>query len=176
MLLDANVVEFFNGIRKFLRRSVWGEIMKLPPLDELLQYNNPLVIKRFKRNYPQYAEQAEELFSDMLKYLWLSRKHQLDLYQFGKTQVHDFSCNMHKEMRVIDEMWHTFILITRDYADFCHLYFGEFMHHEPEVGDETDDTVDIDIDRFEHELTLFLSYTYDHLGEATVKRWFSDYV
>ncbi|WP_367608431.1 hypothetical protein [Legionella sp. W05-934-2] len=150
--------------------------MLLPDLNELLSYRHPLTIKRFKRNYPHYADEAEELFKDVLKYLWLSRKHQIDLASVGHTDNLDFSCNMHKEMRVIDEMWHTFILITRDYADFCHRYFGEFMHHVPEVGDEADEEKAIDLNRFEHELTRFLSYTYDHLGENTVKRWFAAYL
>lgn len=150
--------------------------MQLPDLNQLLVYRNPLTLKRFKRNYPQFADDAEDLFVDVMKYLWLSRKHQLDLATSGLTPELDFSCNMHKEMRVIDEMWHTFILITKDYAKFCHHYFGEFMHHEPEVGDETGDDKEIDVDRFEQELTRFLSYTYDHLGEKTVKRWFADYI
>lgn len=58
-------------------------------------------------------------------------------------------------MRIIDEMWHTFILLTKDYAAFCQQYFGEFMHHEPEVGNETDENKEIDLDRFEQELTRF---------------------
>jgi hypothetical protein len=32
--------------------------------------------------------------------------------------------------RIIDEMWHTHILRTRDYADFCAANFGGFIHHE----------------------------------------------
>lgn len=33
----------------------------------------------------------------------------------------------------IDEAWHEFITYTRDYADFCDLAFGRFLHHVPET-------------------------------------------
>jgi len=142
-------------------------------LNKILQYQNPLVIKRFKRNFPQYAEQADSLFCDMLKYLWLSKKHDIDYKQNPSDPLLQFKCSMHKEMRIIDEMWHTFILITKDYAEFCNQYFGEFMHHIPEIGDETDEINEIDAHQFEKEFSLFLSYAYDHLGEETISRWFA---
>jgi len=31
----------------------------------------------------------------------------------------------------IDEMWHTALLFTRAYADFCAQQFGRFIHHQP---------------------------------------------
>ena len=31
----------------------------------------------------------------------------------------------------IDQAWHMFILITRDYARFCAEYCGRYIHHEP---------------------------------------------
>jgi hypothetical protein len=31
----------------------------------------------------------------------------------------------------IDEVWHTFILFTQDYAEFCNQVAGRFLHHEP---------------------------------------------
>lgn len=34
----------------------------------------------------------------------------------------------------IDEIWHTFIIFTRDYARFCELVAGRFIHHIPETG------------------------------------------
>jgi hypothetical protein len=33
---------------------------------------------------------------------------------------------------VVDEVWHEFVLHTREYADFCDAAFGRFLHHEPE--------------------------------------------
>jgi len=31
----------------------------------------------------------------------------------------------------IDEAWHTFILHTREYAEYCISRFGRFIHHVP---------------------------------------------
>ena len=43
--------------------------------------------------------------------------------------------------QVVDELWHEFILFTRDYATFCQLAFGQFLHHTPAVklGDSRPD-------------------------------------
>jgi hypothetical protein len=35
--------------------------------------------------------------------------------------------------RVADELWHEFILYTRNYDAFCRQAFGRFMHHTPAV-------------------------------------------
>lgn len=33
--------------------------------------------------------------------------------------------------QVVDDLWHEFILYTRDYKTFCHHAFGRFLHHSP---------------------------------------------
>jgi len=35
--------------------------------------------------------------------------------------------------RVVDDLWHEFILYTQSYADFCKRAFGRFLHHTPAV-------------------------------------------
>lgn len=35
--------------------------------------------------------------------------------------------------QVADDLWHEFILYTKNYADFCERAFGRFMHHTPAV-------------------------------------------
>ena len=35
---------------------------------------------------------------------------------------------------VVDDLWHEFVLHTRDYAQFCDQAFGRFLHHEPEAA------------------------------------------
>ena len=141
---------------------------KLPDLAHVLQYKNPLVIKRFQFNYPDFHDTAHEIFQNMLRYLWLSQKYNIDSKE-NKESVLGFSCVMHKEMVIIDEMWHTFILITKDYAQFCDDYFGVFLHHVPDM---VDSTKPINLEKFKKELELFLSYVYDNLGEETVMSWF----
>jgi hypothetical protein len=31
----------------------------------------------------------------------------------------------------VDEVWHTFIVYTRDYTNFCNDVFGRYIHHQP---------------------------------------------
>jgi hypothetical protein len=37
----------------------------------------------------------------------------------------------------VDEFWHTHILQTRKYREDCERTFGNFLHHEPHVGEVT---------------------------------------
>ncbi|WFE44758.1 hypothetical protein [Verrucosispora sp. WMMD1129] len=37
---------------------------------------------------------------------------------------------------LVDIGWHTFILHTREYADFCQRIAGRFIHHQPEPTSE----------------------------------------
>jgi hypothetical protein len=56
---------------------------------------------------------------------------------------------------VVDIGWHTFILYTHDYAEFCERVAGHFIHHCPSDGDDFDvrsaktsrDTVEAMIER-----------------------------
>jgi hypothetical protein len=43
--------------------------------------------------------------------------------------------------QVVDDLWHEFILFTRDYHLFCQLAFGQYLHHTPAVklGDRKPD-------------------------------------
>jgi hypothetical protein len=34
----------------------------------------------------------------------------------------------------VDEVWHAFILFTREYQEFCQAIFGEFIHHAPRTS------------------------------------------
>ena len=34
----------------------------------------------------------------------------------------------------VDEVWHQFILFTRQYADFCQDTLGNFLHHNPKTS------------------------------------------
>jgi hypothetical protein len=37
----------------------------------------------------------------------------------------------------VDEFWHTYILQTRKYSEDCQRVFGNYLHHEPHVGEVT---------------------------------------
>ena len=42
---------------------------------------------------------------------------------------------------LVDTAVHTLILDTRNYADFCQKYHGQFLHHVPEIGRKADGTI-----------------------------------
>ena len=46
----------------------------------------------------------------------------------------------------LDEVWHAFILFTRDYAAFCQAAFGEFIHHVPRTS--RDESPPVGAERF----------------------------
>ena len=125
-------------------------------LSELLAYSNPAVISSFCEKHPSFSkDEAQELFSDLLAWMWLNALREKDLkktYLFGP-------------LLILDELWHSFILHTRDYVAFSMRYFGEYFHHEVEpIGEEHQVEED--------ELTEFLEDCFRYLGEAWVKRRF----
>lgn len=143
----------------------------LPDLNELLQYQNDSVLALYRQNYPNNQLKAEEAFKEVLKYLWLSKKHQQDLKENHHVHLPK-ECFMPRSMTEIDQMWHEFILFTEDYMAFCQKYFGEYMHHMPNVFDyrpRRRQDVEEDIEKL-------ICYIYDNLDEATVRTWFSIYL
>lgn len=145
---------------------------KLPELKHLLEFKNNRVIERFKQAHPKEAYRAEQLFTDMLRYLWLCKKHHQDTITNPEDTSLHFMPVMHEEMRTIDLMWHEFILVTRDYHDFCQQFFGQYIHHEPNMNEQ----LDYDEQLFIESLNLFLHYTYTQLGEETLRCWFAEYL
>jgi hypothetical protein len=146
--------------------------MRLPPLDQLLKYKNPAVLKLYVQNYPNNKLSADQAFEHVLKYLWLSKKHAIELAANQHNDEFPSQCFMPRSMREIDEMWHEFILFTQAYNDFCEQYFGEYMHHLPNIFDNMPRPRDV----VEREIEKLLPYIYDNLGEETMCVWFADYL
>jgi hypothetical protein len=141
-------------------------------LNEVIAYKNPAVVRRFSKEFPLYANSAEEIFEDLMRFFWASFKHAQDKKNNPSNEEFKFTYIMDEEMRSIDQMWHIFLLYTKDYMNFCQDYFGEYIHHLPDLVDKMDDNVSV----FQNNLEKFLSYTYDLLGEATIRRWYAEYV
>ena len=52
----------------------------------------------------------------------------------------------------VDELWHTFVIFTREYAAFCDAVAGRFLHHVPEVEGQ------MSANTFEHYLAFLADY------------------
>jgi hypothetical protein len=61
------------------------------------------------------SESYREAFTELKKFLWLCAKS-------DEQSVLMVS-------KLIDELWHQFILFTREYHFFCDQFFGRYIHH-----------------------------------------------
>lgn len=140
-----------------------------PPIGSLeraLQYRNDEVVHKFLERFDMTFEEAAELFEETKKWLWLESP------GAGKRLV------VTHEMSILDEMWHTFILFTPDYADYCNNYLGRFVHHVPTTKTEKDAyAADPDAARARmHELMRDeFHHIADQLGPETLFKWFVEY-
>ncbi len=143
--------------------------MNVPNLHNLMSYTNSKLIFRYNKDYPQAKLSAEEALNELMKFIWLCRLHHQDKQIHPQNEALNFSCVIHEEMINIDQMWHSFLLYTRDYQQFCSNYLqGYFFHHDP-----MEETKELSNEFYEQELELYLSYIHDNLGEDTLTKWFS---
>ncbi len=147
----------------------------LPLLEDVLSYKNEDVVARFAQEYKISEEDSEDVFREMLRWLWIcaKRKHAVE-----SGEAEHLAVPLFNEARVIDMMWHTFLLYTQAYADFCDHYFGFFIHHQPKSRAERkawQHVIATDPERARREREAHLKqvyeYLYEELGEATLIKW-----
>lgn len=131
-------------------------------LSDVLDYKNDDVIDRFLVMYDVEKLEAQKIFNETLKWLWLGNKIE-DVFIDDSTLI-------------IDEMWHNFILFTQDYQEFCLECFGRYLHHQPEKRKQKewyDSTFNLE----EHKDRLEKMYegVYDYLGEETLLTWYKEF-
>lgn len=156
--------------------------MVLPALGRLLAYKNPDVLKLYRHNHPDNKLTAEQAFTELLKYLWISRKHLSESqncqekvgFGFCRTDnlIAPFEYFFPEPLKEIDDMWHEFILFTEDYTDFCKHYFGEYIHHKPVIPNDSP----FERNMIERKVQSLLEYIYDNLGEDTLRVWYASYL
>jgi hypothetical protein len=138
---------------------------QITSLDEVLAYRHGNVVRRYCREQQVSLEVGEERFQEMLKWLYLCYRYAID------EQPHRFECAMTPELLQLDEMWHCFVLHTRDYAEFCDRYFGFFLHHEPQNDEVAETGTPVDLEAM---LTEQLTFVFDILGEETLRAWYEE--
>lgn len=151
--------------------------MTVRPLDEVLLYENEEVVQRFMADFAISKADAEEIFTETKRWLWLCADEM-------ETSANGIGSRIPllSEARVIDLMWHTFLLFTREYAAFCQKYFGFFVHHQPrthveKMAWEHRVAEDRDAALAEKRATLRAGYLIvcDRLGQTTLKKWCEDF-
>lgn len=119
---SGKIARSFAISRKTSSNTSAATTKRFPQLHLVQKYHNNAVVARIKQELNLSQESALNLFQDTLKFLWLAAK-------FGGVVPSP----------LIDEGWHTFILFTRDYQEFCHKYFGVFIHHRPRRPEDKPD-------------------------------------
>jgi hypothetical protein len=134
-------------------------------LDDVLAYRHPGVIRRYVKEHGASPAEAEEVYREMLKWLYLSYRSAID-------PEGSAGCVMTVEIEKLDHMWHIFLLFTQDYAAFCEHYFGFFLHHVPQDDDEDEQPVSTEVVR--RQLERQYGLVYDVLGEQTLLSWYDE--
>jgi hypothetical protein len=136
-----------------------------------LSYENEEIVASFRASYGVSLEDARELFEETKKWLWLcgTRPRTMRLTVFGP-------------MKMLDEMWHTFILFTREYTEYCMENFGFYVHHAPTTRAEAEQyrqraaaSPEETQAALREERRAMMLLVHDELGVETLKRWFGDY-
>ena len=129
-------------------------------LAKTLRYKNEAIVQRFAEENSLSLSEAEVVFLETKKWLWLCAKQ-------SELKHSKFPLTLFYQMQIVDVMWHTFILFTKDYADFCDQHFGCFIHHVPKANGEKE------LSRRIQRATIRYTYEfiYDQLGEDTILLW-----
>ncbi|MFT5234867.1 MAG: hypothetical protein ACI8SK_000512 [Shewanella sp.] len=149
--------------------------MKKLKIEDVLAYQNKDVTDRFIKLYGVEEVEAVEIFEDVKRWLWMASE--------ARDQVENKPVVIERSLVVLDEMWHNFMLFTRDYGQFCNDFFGGYIHHSPMTADgiatvesELDGlslserkTASIEKKRWQYE------FIYDQLGEQVFMRWYKQY-
>jgi hypothetical protein len=141
---------------------------KIATLEEVLAYKFDNLLYKFMENFDVTFEEADELFMETKKWLWLCGQ-----------PTKDVRMAIQHDMVMLDEMWHGFILFTREYMEFGRKYFGKYLHHAPTTKDEKDKHKEErekdpkkGIEEYKEKLTEQMGYVYDMLGEESVVKWY----
>lgn len=139
-------------------------------LDRALDYENRDVVDKFVDHFGVADQEARSIFRETLKWLWLNA-------------VNDGPpLTITPELLILDEMWHTFVLFTRDYTDYCESRFGRYLHHQPTTRREHEqdaierarDPEGFDRRRKEARRRQY-SRIAERLGQDTLVCWYADY-
>lgn len=151
--------------------------MTVSPLDEVLRYRNDEVVHRFSADHSISKADSEEIFLETKRWLWLCANEMAAASDGIGERIPLLS-----EARVLDMMWHTFIIFTTEYASFCQKYFGFFVHHHPRTRVEKEawsKRIAEDEAGAVAERRAMLRKAYvivaDRLGPATLKKWCEDF-
>lgn len=144
----------------------------IQPLEEVLKYHNRSIIERFLHHFPMPIEEAEQIFLDCKRYLWLAAT--MEERRLTDPDTPDIFIT--EGIKIVDEMWHAFIIYTELYERFCKKYLGRFIHHPPTLHKYNRNVETLGKEKSVELLVgEMVECTYELLGEETAIRWFDTY-
>lgn len=100
--------------------------------DKISAFEFHKVVEKYRADYLASHDTASAVLLELKRWLTLCVMHPEKAYGIGGQ---------------VDDMWHTFILFTKDYARFCEEIAGTFIHHSPEVASEDSETSEASISK-----------------------------
>ncbi|MEW6167389.1 MAG: hypothetical protein AB1651_06795 [Pseudomonadota bacterium] len=141
---------------------------RVSTLEAVLSYRNDNVLDSFCESFEVSREDAEDIFRETLRFLWLSTNYRAEFLQ-----------SIDRPILIIDEMWHTFILFTKEYHEFCSRMFGHYMHHTPTTVSEKkrlrSEMNDARLTALREEKKKRYSMIYDLLGRDVFIKWYYEF-
>lgn len=126
-------------------------------ISQVMAYQMPNVIKRCQKDFGYSDNDMVMLEKELKRYLSLC------------IVVDNDYVGMYS--KDVDNLWHSFILFTKEYADFSHNFAGRFLHHAPEIsGTKTPDEIAEDRKGFR----TFIKNYKQIFGEEVHDIWFLD--
>ena len=153
--------------------------MSFPSIESVLAYQNDDVVHRFAEGHSVSVSDAQEIFTETKRWLWICAKRKV-MVDNGEIDFMPFP--LFNEANAIDLMWHTFLLYTQDYADFCNQYFGFFIHHQPRSRAERlewqktiQENPDYAREVRKETLRKSYEYLYDEIGPEILVKWCEEF-
>lgn len=146
----------------------------IAPLADVLNYRNDLVVSRFRKRFKISQLDADTIFVELVRWLWY-------LASTKPTADNPEAHAIDAPLLIIDEMWHEFIIITRDYTKFCDDMFLSYIHHVPNSENVAIYTP-VELAEVKSSMTALIGrkrakYTsiYDVLGRDVFIRWYLEF-
>ncbi|MRD47312.1 hypothetical protein GHT07_08470 [Caenimonas koreensis DSM 17982] len=113
---------FVLAVLAFLAFTLWRKLVAAQREAYIRNFEFPMgLFERLRKQRPELSLKDCQLVAHALRQFFLSH------LKSGKQFVSMPS-------QVADDLWHEFILYTRNYQQFCDRAFGTFMHHTPAVA------------------------------------------
>lgn len=90
-------------------------------IQKVMDYPIPDIIARYRKDYKVSQDLAKIHEIELKRYLILV------------ADTLDDEDGLSMLSTQVDNLWHTFLLFTKEYQAFCNDMFGKFIHHVPRV-------------------------------------------